>query len=410
MSDLKLEALLEQRRIIRARFTKYSKLAAEACEEAQLKLSIEDRDERETRLSIRKASTCLEPVRKAFTELSVVQETIEFHPDNEERLEKMIPRDDGERKYLDSYAEACAMVQELESSLSTVGSHESVSEAQGFTPEHFAACFKEAMQSVPIAGSPGMTEEQLSSILKTFSQPKRNIEIPKFRGDVDLFDQWKLLVEAELEKPGYSDVEKTRVVLSLLHEDLRKLIETLKEPTADEILEYLETRYGDVLARVERAVNEIAAIPAISNPTLKELDPFYNKLMTNWNYLTKRTDEAMLIQMSWIFTAQVCPKLPKSLVKRWDSERIQKDEADGTVSVLPVTFDVLLRKLRDAVTIARRSAACNPTSSVKKDVPRDNYREKTKPTGYALSIGARELPSDEQLKCIFCDGIHLSIL
>ncbi|XP_014665402.1 PREDICTED: uncharacterized protein LOC106807552 [Priapulus caudatus] len=62
----------------------------------------------------------------------------------------------------------------------------------------------------------GINAEQLAKILETLTYRKREITIPVFNGDPNMFDQWRSLVEEEFKKPGYSEAEKAHYVLSVL--------------------------------------------------------------------------------------------------------------------------------------------------------------------------------------------------
>ena len=398
----KLNSLLETRRIVRGRFTKAYKTAESYASAAEKLVDSKDIAWKEIRISIREAMNALKPVEKIYDELSELQDQIEYHPENEQRLQTI--EDDGEAKYYANYMTICAQVQELESALSQKP-ESAASESGGDVrnAEIFAECFEKALKSV----NTGVSAEQLTQIIDTLTHRKRSIPIPKFKGDPELFDQWRDLVDTEVDKPGYSEVEKTHIAISLLEGDVYKLVSSLKEPSYEDIMTFLENRYGDVLSRIEKAINEIASIAVVSSPTVRELDPVYNKLAANWNYIKKRTkDDPQVIESSWILTALVRPKLPRSLVRRWDSERIKREKSIRSPSQLPTAFDDLLEKIEDALRVARRS----DSTAVRTEPRRPPFREKPKSSSYALNVNKPSYtqPKTQDLECVFCNGNHQS--
>ena len=79
---------------------------------------------------------------------------------------------------------------------------------------------------------------------------------------------------------------------------------------------------------MQKAVVEIADLSQAVNPTVKDLDPICTKLNAAWNYLLKKTDnDPNLISSSWILTALVRPKLPKTLLRKWDSDVLKAEKA-----------------------------------------------------------------------------------
>jgi hypothetical protein len=396
-----LGKLIEKRRVCRQRYSKSEKLVIEDQGAADF-LIREGAEDDEVHLKIREAAIGFAKLEKIYNELSEVQDLVDYHPDNENRLKTVV--DDGEEKYIRSYNKTNAKMQHLEACLSKpVVEEDDKSESKAsFTPEDFKNCFTEALQAV----NTGIKADQLTQILTTLTQKKVDIQIPKFKGEAELFDQWQSLVEAEVRKPGYTEVEKAHIVISLVEGEVSKLLASLKDPTYEELMTFLENRYGDVLARIESSINEMANIPAVTNPTVKELDPLYNKLVANWNYITKKTkDDPGVLETSWILTAIVRPKLPKSMIKRWDAERI-REEKRGSPSILPMTFDSLLEKIQDAVKVARRSI---PVVSVpKKESHKDSPKDKSKPSSYALSVTKGETKQHEKKRCVFCSDNHLS--
>ena len=446
-----LADLLEERRICRARFTKKANIVRQCIENANKLMDREDIDHKKIAVSIRKAITSFNELAKVYQELSGIQENVDFHPDNEVRLADV--KDDRELEYTDMYLNLAAEVQQLEFDLNTDLNAEKASDKRSqesnksFTPEQFTACFKEALETV----NTGIAAEQLQQILDTLTHKKRIIQIPKFKGDTELFDQWRNLVDSEVEKPGYSAVEKTHLLISLLEGDVAKLVSALKDPTYDEIMLFLEHRYGDVLARIEKAVNEIANVSLVTSPTVKELDPLYNKLLANWNYITKHAKEDnTVVKSSWILTALVRPKVPKSLLKKWDAERLKDEKKSCHTSSLPVSFDIFLEKIQDALKVARRSDSLSASNKEKK---KDISKAKPESSGHALNVtrkdgvrqasdgvrqqasdgvrqasdgvrqqasdGVRQQASDcvrqqtpgsvrPKEKCIFCDSFHMA--
>lgn len=172
-----------------------------------------------------------------------------------------------------------------------------------------------------------------------------------------MFDQWLQLVAAEFEKPGYREVEKAQYTITLLEGEPRKIVTSLKDPTYDDIIKVFENKYGDVLVRIQKAVLEIAESEHITTFSVKDLDPLYNKLLSNWNYVLKKTnDDINLKNSSWLLTALVHPKLPKVLIHRWDSEKIKDEQKGGCQnSNIPIPFDELLVKLQETIQVARRT-------------------------------------------------------
>ncbi|XP_064648771.1 uncharacterized protein LOC135500981 [Lineus longissimus] len=394
-----LNELLEKRRITRGRFTKYITVTDTAAREAETLVADDESNEKDVHIAIRTALSSFKRVEEVYGELSGVQDQIDYHADNDARL-KAVKDDDGEVRYLKAYNHMCASIQGLEACLSPV---KEASEASGksakseFSPEMFAESLSKALAGV----NTGVSETQLEEILSTLTHKKRVIQIPKFKGDTELFDQWRDLVDAEVRKPGYSDVEKTHVVISLLDGEVAKLVSGLKDPSYEEIIEFLENRYGDVLARIEKAVNEIASVPVVKSPTVRELDPVLNTLVANWNYIKKRThDDPELIRSSWILTALVRRKMPKSLVRKWDSERIKEEKRTTAPSNLPIRIDDLIEKIQDAVKVARRSES----------LPNDPKKERSferRPSGHALNVTPQTQESTES-RCVFCDNAHQS--
>jgi hypothetical protein len=138
-----------------------------------------------------------------------------------------------------------------------------------------------------------------------------------------------------IEKPGYSEIEKVHFAVTLLDGECRTLVAGLKDPTYDDVITALENKYGDVMSRIQKAVLEIASIHVITTLTLKDLEPFYGKLLSNWNYLRKKTERHCDLQAnSWIFTALVRPKVPKTLIRRWDAEQLKRESRSTPSSPL----------------------------------------------------------------------------
>ncbi|XP_064621089.1 uncharacterized protein LOC135483944 [Lineus longissimus] len=405
-----LQSLCDKRKICRGKYTRQENTVTRYYREA---CNLYDKGDRVTQFetAVRKTGNAMEELNAVYGELKDVQTEVDFHPDlgklNDEALRV---ETESEERYRTQYYDISAMVQQLQADAEKERRTPSEKSSDTFTPEHFAAAMKETLESVQT----GISGDQLERILGTLSHKKRYVQIPKFKGDVELFDQWKQLVETELEKPGYSEVEKTHIVISLVDGEVSKLISGLKDPSSDDILEFLENRYGDVLTKIQKAVNEIAAVPAVSSPSAKDLDSLYNLLNSNWNYIMKRTeDDKHVVRASWIFTALVRPKLPKGLLKKWDGEIIKEEKSMGTTSELPIRFDTLLEKLQDAVKVARRtepSKRDKPEKEKEKEKKwvKDYQKESKKPTGHALQISQRTPKPNKEESCIFCQLRHFS--
>jgi hypothetical protein len=106
----------------------------------------------------------------------------------------------------------------------------------------------------------GISSDQLATILDTLTHKKRELDIPKFKGDPLMFDQWKELVEAEIEKPGYSEIEKVHFefAVTLLDGECCTLVAGLKDRTYDDVIKALGNKYGDVMSRIQKARLAIA--------------------------------------------------------------------------------------------------------------------------------------------------------
>lgn len=78
---------------------------------------------------------------------------------------------------------------------------------------------------------------------------------------------------AEFEKPGYTEVEKAHYTITVLEGEPHKIVMSLKDPSHDDITQVLENKYGDVLARIQKAVLERAESEHITTVSVKELDP-----------------------------------------------------------------------------------------------------------------------------------------
>ncbi|XP_074645836.1 uncharacterized protein LOC141902095 [Tubulanus polymorphus] len=262
--------------------------------------------------------------------------------------------------------------------------------------------------------------DQLQQILGTLTQKKREIQIPIFKGELDQFESWVELVEAEVEKPGYSDVEKAHLVKTLVDGDAKKLVLALRDPTYDNIMKALDNKYGDVHTRLQKAIVDISAIEPAMTLSVKDLDPLYTKLLSCWNYLMKKTEsDVHLIKSSWVLTSLVRPKLPKSLVRKWESDSLRNEKRDEnndgeqstdeyTTSNLPMRFDHMFNKIQDALTVARRSdgekGGGGKLHVEKRFQPR---RSSTTATGHPLQISKSTEESDDNAKtCIFCSKPH----
>ncbi|KAG1647885.1 hypothetical protein GQR58_030261 [Nymphon striatum] len=93
----------------------------------------------------------------------------------------------------------------------------------------------------------------------------------------------------------------------------------------------------------------------------------------------------------------------KRVNKRWDGERI-KEEIIGKKSNFPVTFDVLLEKIQDALQVTRSTESLPGTKTDNNKTTRVNYREYSKPSVYSLNVAKKEVvvTNESNVKCIFC--------
>ena len=424
MTDLK--DILERRRVCRIRYTKAEKLVIRHQESAEQLIANEAPDA-EINLAIRTCTTAMEPLHSANRELQEVQEQLDFDPNHEERLDGMDPEarkkeEDNEEKFREGYVITIAKVNHLEESMKSSNpkseggrsSNASEEAKASLSPEQFTESLKEAFKSL----NTGITADQMTQIIDTMTQRKRQINIPKFKGDPDMFDQWRELVEAEINKPGYSEVEKVHYTLSVLEGEPSKVVAALKDPTYEDLINALENKYGDVLARVQKAVIEIAQVQQAVNPTVKELDPLCSKLVAAWNYLLKKTNNSQdLLNSSWILTALVRPKVPKTLLRKWDTEVLRAEKNHQMPnSCLPIPFATLVDNLQEALKIARRTdSEKKPETEKGKEKRQERIKnpDKDRATGYALRVAegitdTKQKKYEAQPRCAFCDGDHLS--
>jgi hypothetical protein len=409
-----LNDLLEKRKVNRMRYTKVEKSVLRHHDVATQMVN-DEAPPKDLEIQVKTCTMAMEQLHKIQGEIQEIQYNIDFHPGNETRLQDMDDaakrvEEEKEDDFSDRYLSTSAKIHQLEKVLSDQTQPGSETSNGSFNQEHFTEGLKEAFKSL----NTGITADQMSQIIETMTQRKRQITIPKFRGDADMFDQWRELVDAEINKPGYSEVEKVHYTLSVLEGEPSKVVAALKDPTYEDIINALENKYGDVLAMVQKAVIDIAEVPGATNPTVKELDHLYTKLNAAWHYLLKKTNnDPNLRACSWILTALVRPKIPKSLLMKWDSEVIKAEKSNPTQkSCLPIPLDRLLENLQEALQIARRTDTGKRQEPEKtKDRRQDRVKEAEKPkaTGHALHMSEKKPPkSSEHLTCCFCDGSHLS--
>ncbi len=423
-----MDELITKRRITRCRYTKVEKLVRKHYEAAIALNQEEPRDDEQFEEEVRASVTALAQLKEVFSELQDAQDELEYNEEYQRRVVAMTAEakareEADESKYSEAYLVINAKVQKLEAQWreKTDRSRKSSSakSSGSLSPRKFTECLATAVKSL----NTGIDGEQLSKILETITQKKRDIRIPKFNGDPLMFDQWKELLEGEVSKPGYSGTEKAHFAISLLEGECRVMVAALKDPTYEDVISVLENKYGDSLARIEKAIVEISSIDPITSPSAKDLEPFYGKLLSNWNYLLKKTEgHCHLHENSWIFTALVRPKLPKVLVRKWDTEQLREEERRfHTKSTLPVPFEKLLDNLKEALQVARRTET---QSKSKKDTSSASYhnkgpsktaKEPSKPSGYLLNVVKKDSnekrgvkSSNRSLSCIFCGGDHQS--
>ncbi|XP_074649826.1 uncharacterized protein LOC141904997 [Tubulanus polymorphus] len=382
-----MDALVSRRTVSRARFTKYYN----TCKSMMDKSTPVD-GEKVDPVKLGMAKNALKTVTAVFDEIQTVQAEIDSHPENEARLAAMaVDRQTkeltDEESYNTQYYEICAKIEALE-----------------ITPD-----VKPDNGATGGTGT-GITPNQLTQILSTLTQRKRQINIPKFNGQSHLFDQWKSLLDAEFEKPGYSDVEKAHYTLSLLEGEAQRYISTLKDPSYEEIIDALDDKYGDVQTKIEQAVLEIANLKPVTSTSVKELDRLYSKLVSSWNYILKKTqDDEELVHSSWVLTCLVRSKLPKPMLRRWDGERLKEDSKRKEKSTLPILFDVLIEKVHESLLVARRTESESTGSHggsglvEKKDGFR-RFNGGRRPTSQALAV---QNGHSAKTKCNICDmGNH----
>ncbi|XP_064622592.1 uncharacterized protein LOC135484832 [Lineus longissimus] len=195
----------------------------------------------------------------------------------------------------------------------------------------------------------------------------------------------------------------------------------MKDPDYQDILQVLESKYGDVESCVQKAVIEIANMEAPSSLALKDMEPFCHKLVSAWNYILKKTEALCeLDETSWIFTALVRPKIPKTLLRKWDGEKLKAK----TKSTLPLKFPDLLERLLDALQVTRRTemeggkrpTTSSSTSHSQKPEKKHTSTSYGKPSAYALNVNATSNPKAGQSKqktqsrtpkCPVCQEAHL---
>ena len=424
-----LVTLIDRRKIARARYTKQETIALKHYDNAVNLQKQENPDMDSIELEVKMAETALEQLKTLYMELMDNQDEIEYHKDYDHYMSGLdaegIRRENAnDLKYREGYLNTEAKIQVMErrwnkkssskKSSSSRSSKKSSSKAT-FTPEQFAETLTTAFRNIPPqTPTPGITSDQLKAILDTITQKKRDIDIPKFKGDPQLFDQWKELVEGELSKPGYSETEKAHFVVTCLEGESQKLIAGLKDPTYEDIITVLENKYGDSMARIQKAIIEIAELEPVTGLSVKELEPFYGKLNSNWNYLLKKTEGICeLKRTSWIFTALVRPKTPRTLIRRWDGEQLKEE-----TPTLPLPFDKFLHKLHEALQVSRRTEtqANKPKKDDSKSKVKNFQKERnSRPSGHALSLstdtgrkpeadGAAVKKPEAKNDCIFCNN------
>ncbi|XP_064644692.1 uncharacterized protein LOC135498364 [Lineus longissimus] len=413
-----LEVCLDKRTHARRRYTKTETTVRKHYDAAMGFNAVEPRDEEQFELEVRASIKAQAQLKEMYSDLQDVQDEIDYHTDNDARIEGMsgdaqAKEEAVENRYKDAYIMMDAKIQRLEGiwhgPADKAPSKKSGSSKDTFSPDTFTKCLASAFKDM----NTGITGDQLTEILATITRRKRDLKIPKFKGDPLMFDQWRNLLEGEISKPGYTETEKAHFAISLLEGECREMVAALKDPTYENVLEVLENKYGDSLARINKAVVDIANMEAVTGTGAKELEGIYGKLLSNWNYLTKKTDGYCdLTENSWIFTALVCPKLPRVLIRKWDGEQMKETKRTRYVkkSPLPISFDQLLENLKEALQVARRTET---TSTTKKESSSfssskshaKSHSQPSKPSGYALSVNEVKKTSQG---CIFCGKDHPS--
>ena len=414
MSDLDND--LSRRTVARRKLSTAANLVSDQYDKAVLHRNAGNPDLAE--LAVQSTIAARTELQKAYNVLEDIQDSIDYNPENEDRREKMSEPEkakelQSEKEYKQKFLDALAKVTSIETSFYNQPDKRSGdpsparSGGHSMTAEDFTRGLTEAFKNV----NTGITGDQLQQILGTLTQKKREIQIPIFKGEHDQFESWVELVEAEVVKPGYSDVEKAHLVKSLVDGEPKKLVLALRDPTYQNIMKALDNKYGDVHTRLQKAIVDISTIEPVSTMSVKDLDPLYTKLLSCWNYLMKKTDSNNhLIESSWVLTSLVRPKLPKALLRKWDSDSLKHESDDDEDINLPMKFDVMLIKIQDALTVARRSDGEKGGGSggtIKKFVSRSGYGGSKLPTGHALSTQSK--PEDDESKdfqCLFCDKSH----
>lgn len=409
---------LNKRTVLRRQFTKQEKLCRKHYDSSYALLNADINTEESYDLEVKYRTACsvLEQIHVIYNELKTTQGEIELDGARYENMseQEREREDESELHYNESYSILCAELQALgdrilpkNPSPPSVIQSDDISEVNSI--EHLTKSLTDALKSV---NSGGVSSEQFEKIIDKINNKKKEIRIPYFNGDSSLFDQWREMLEDEFKKQGYTACEKAYYTISLLQGEAQKIGASLKDPSYEDLIKVLENRYGDVLTKIQNCVIEISNLKTVPIVSVKDLDDLYNKVLANWNYICKKSNDAESLKAnSWILTALVRPKLPRALIRKWDSER--RDENN-----LPISLDKLLVKLYDALQIQRR-IECGDSNDKRKDFSNrrnDSKPSDQRPTGHALNVSVARRTSTPSAprygsrvqKCVFCGEIHAS--
>lgn len=402
--------LLEKRRISRIRFSKQVKLVEQLKDEVDaMKEDGSEREKRKATFTVRQAFGELQEVHNILVSL---QAEIDYHPNYDSysttlSVARQKEEEEKEAKYKVTFFKTAAEVEDLEKENSQVEDDAKSSRSSEISMHDISRSIttglKEAFQDMNFGVSP----EQLSQLLSASSSKRKQISVPKFLGDEEMFEMWVGMVRKEMEKSGWSgDEEKAYFVFSCLDGRAKKKCLGLKNPKPEDILKYLEAEYGNVELKIEKAISKISDMKAIQY-SVEEIDNMYTDLLAQWNYIVqKHPHPESLKKESWILTALAKPKLPEEIIREWETAKKRKMglEDRSQSSKFPEDFDIFLCNLYDAYEVAVKTKRMKqvqekrPEEGGKKPLPRN-----WKPTGQALT-------SEMQVNriCIFCKKSHES--